>query len=50
MEIKRMFFEPGPYEAIEKFTEENKNFEIDREKESYLITWNPKGYLKRINN
>lgn len=39
---------PGPYEAIEVFVEQNKNFEIDRGKESFLITWNPKGYLKRV--
>ncbi|MFZ1829987.1 MAG: CmcI family methyltransferase [Candidatus Competibacteraceae bacterium] len=40
---------PGPYEAIEAFTKENADFAIDRSKESFLITWNPKGYLKRIN-
>lgn len=39
---------PGPYEAIETFVNLNSNFEIDRSKESFLITWNPKGYLKRI--
>lgn len=39
---------PGPYEAIEKFISENKNFEIDRSREAYMITWNPKGYLKKI--
>lgn len=39
---------PGPYEAIETFVKENKNFEIDRSRESFLITWNPKGYLRRI--
>lgn len=38
---------PGPYEAIETFTSNNSDFEIDRSKESFLITWNPKGYLKR---
>ena len=38
---------PGPYEAIETFIEENSDFEIDREKESFCITWNPKGYLRR---
>lgn len=38
---------PGPYEAIEAFVSENSDFEIDRNKESFLITWNPKGYLKR---
>lgn len=40
---------PGPYEAIEAFIEKNKYFEIDRSKEPFLLTWNPKGYLKRIN-
>ena len=40
--------QPGPYEAIESFIEENSDFMIDRSKEAYLITWNPKGYLKRI--
>lgn len=38
---------PGPYEAIEAFINENTGFEIDRSKESFLITWNPKGYLRR---
>jgi cephalosporin hydroxylase len=38
---------PGPYEAIETFINESANFEIDRDQESFLITWNPKGYLKR---
>jgi cephalosporin hydroxylase len=39
---------PGPYEAIEAFMQENGDFEIDRSRESFLITWNPKGYLRRI--
>lgn len=39
---------PGPYEAIETFLSENPNFIADREKESFVITWNPKGFLKRI--
>jgi cephalosporin hydroxylase len=38
---------PGPYEAIEAFINENSDFEIDRSRESFLITWNPKGYLRR---
>ena len=38
---------PGPYEAIETFVNVNSDFEIDRSRESFLITWNPKGYLKR---
>lgn len=38
---------PGPYEAIEAFIAENSGFEVDRSIESFLITWNPKGFLKR---
>ena len=40
--------QPGPYEAIETFLLENKNFASARSLESFLITWSPKGYLKRI--
>jgi cephalosporin hydroxylase len=39
---------PGPYEAVETFVEENDNFQINREKESFLVTWNPKGFLKKV--
>ncbi len=39
---------PGPYEAIETFVEENPDFVIDRDRERFLITWNPKGYLQRV--
>ena len=38
---------PGPYEAIEDFVRQNEHFVIDRSRERFLITWNPKGYLKR---
>ena len=38
---------PGPYEAIEAFVKENRDFEIDRSREHFFLTWNPKGYLKR---
>jgi cephalosporin hydroxylase len=40
--------EPGPYEAINTFIQENDSFEIDRSREDFLITWNPCGYLKKI--
>lgn len=40
---------PGPYEAIGDFLRKNTAFEIDRSKEPFLITWNPKGYLRRKN-
>jgi cephalosporin hydroxylase len=39
---------PGPYEAVETFVRTNKNFVVDRSKEGYCITWNPKGYLKKV--
>jgi len=38
---------PGPYEAIDVFLKENQDFESDRGRESFFITWNPKGYLRR---
>ncbi len=39
---------PGPYEAIETFVAEQAGFVIDRSKEDFLITWNPKGFLRRV--
>lgn len=39
---------PGSYEAIEQFMIENNDFEIDRSKEAFLVTGNPKGYLKKV--
>jgi cephalosporin hydroxylase len=39
---------PGPYEAIDAFVAENPDFVIDRDLESFVITWNPKGFLKRV--
>jgi len=38
----------GPYEAMEKFLSENKNFEIDLSCEKFLLTFNPSGFLKRV--
>lgn len=38
---------PGPMEAVEKFLKENENFVVDREKEKFLLTFNPNGYLKK---
>ncbi len=39
---------PGPYEAVEAFIEENDQYVIDRSIESFLITWNPKGFLQKV--
>jgi cephalosporin hydroxylase len=41
-------FGPGPWEAVEEFLKNNKNFEIDHSREKFLITFYPSGYLKRI--
>lgn len=34
--------------AVIQFLKENSDFEIDRNKEKFLLTFNPEGYLKRI--
>ena len=39
---------PGPFEAIETFLAGSDAFEIDREREKFLITFNPSGYLRRV--
>lgn len=39
---------PGPMKAIEKWINDNKNYMIDRTREKYIMTYNPKGFLKRI--
>jgi cephalosporin hydroxylase len=39
---------PGPLEAIETFLANSDSFEIDREREKFLITFNPSGYLRRV--
>lgn len=38
----------GPLAATEAFLAENKNFVADPDRERYLLTYNPKGFLKRI--
>jgi cephalosporin hydroxylase len=40
--------QPGPYEAVETFMRTANSFIIDRNKENFGITWNPKGYLRKI--
>lgn len=39
---------PGPWEAVEEFLAENKDFESDRSRERLLFTMHPRGYLKRV--
>lgn len=38
---------PGPYDACGDFVRLSDDFEIDRSKESFCITWNPKGFLRK---
>lgn len=38
---------PGPYEAIQNFLAGNPDFFTDRARESFVITWNPLGFLRR---
>jgi len=38
----------GPMEAVEEFLRNRKDFEIDRTREKFLLTFNPKGFLRRI--
>lgn len=39
---------PGPMEAVEAFLGRTEEFEIDRDREKFLITFNPSGYLRRV--
>ena len=38
---------PGPSEAVEAFLAHTDEFEIDGNREKFLITFNPSGYLRR---
>jgi cephalosporin hydroxylase len=39
---------PGPLQAVETFLAKTDEFEIDREREKFLLTFNPSGYLRRV--
>ncbi len=41
-------FGPGPFEAVEAFLRVNSNFERDRGREKFGMTFNPGGWLKRV--
>jgi cephalosporin hydroxylase len=38
----------GPMEALEEFLKENKDFVRDAGREKFLLTFHPRGYLKRV--
>jgi cephalosporin hydroxylase len=39
---------PGPMEAVEAFLARTDEFEVDPGREKFLITFNPRGYLRRV--
>jgi cephalosporin hydroxylase len=39
---------PGPFEAVRAFVAEDPDFEIDRSREKFLLTFFPDGYLRRV--
>ncbi len=41
-------FGAGPYEAVQTFLKTNRMFKIDAEKEKFYLTFNPKGFLRRV--
>jgi cephalosporin hydroxylase len=40
-------FGPGPMEAIDEFLPEHPEFEIDARCERFMLTFNPRGFLRR---
>ncbi len=38
---------PGPMEALDGFLAARRDFHIDSNKERYMMTFNPKGFLRR---
>jgi cephalosporin hydroxylase len=41
-------FGPGPMEAVNEFLRENINFVRDKSKENFFLSFNPRGFLRRI--
>jgi cephalosporin hydroxylase len=41
-------FGPGAMEAVHEFLAADRRFEVDRECEKFLMTYNPGGYLRRV--
>lgn len=41
-------FGPGPMEAVTEFVGEHPEFVADRSREKFLLTFNPRGYLRRV--
>jgi len=41
-------FGPGPMEALDEFLKTNSSFTIDAHRERFGLTFNPRGYLKKV--
>lgn len=41
-------FGPGPMEAVEEFLAGHDDFVVDKKREKFYLTFNPRGYLQRI--
>jgi cephalosporin hydroxylase len=41
-------YAPGPLAAVEEFLKTTSDFIIDESRERYVMTYNPRGYLKRV--
>ena len=41
-------FGPGPMEAMDEFFRENRDFVVDESREKFMLTFNPRGYLRRL--
>jgi len=39
---------PGPIKAVDDFLARTPGFEVDPEREKWVITFNPRGYLRRV--
>jgi cephalosporin hydroxylase len=39
---------PGPMEALEEFLKACRDFTVDEKREKFYLTFNPRGYLKKI--
>jgi len=39
---------PGPMEAIDEYLRNNTSYVVDKTKEKFYLTFNPKGYLRRV--
>jgi cephalosporin hydroxylase len=44
----RTTYGQGPMEALEEFLKENQDFVRDAGREKFLLTFHPRGYLKRV--